>query len=66
MKDWRITQQHQIETLLSKGWRVVASGISLDEAALKSKRKSWPIGSIFFWASGTMIAPPAQQQEEAA
>lgn len=66
MKDWRITHSERIEALVRKGWRIIATGISQDEAHLKSKRKAWPIGSIFFWASGTMIAPPAQQQEEAA
>jgi hypothetical protein len=68
MKDWRITHANEVDKLVSKGWSIMAVGMSLDETVSKSKRRFWPVGAKWFWTSGTVIAPPAQAetQEKAA
>ena len=68
MKDWRITHNEQVSSLVSEGWSILATGVSLDDAHSKSKRKAWPVGSRFFWTSGTIVAPPVsvEEQEKAA
>ncbi|NTF54399.1 hypothetical protein G6L12_05760 [Agrobacterium rhizogenes] len=53
-KDWRIIHQDRARELQRQGYRLIAEG-----AELKARYSNVPAGTIFFWATGEMWAPPA-------
>ena len=48
-KDWRIIQRARTDELSAQGFRCIAVDIGLDEMVTKSRRKTFPAGTIWFW-----------------
>ena len=58
MFDWAQYHRDQVNDLVSKGWSILAVGVSIEEKESKSKRRAYPVGTQWKWTSGTVIAPP--------
>lgn len=53
MINWALRQSQQVE----KERRRFIEETSLEQAHTKTKRKAYPVGSMFFWALGAVYGP---------